>query len=248
MQRFLDANRRVCAWLERRLPHARDDFFESYPRIVASYMNARPGQLIADVGGGKRCSFARYRDPESGTRIVAIDVSDDEIKQNQDVDERRVANIMETLPFASNEVDLMVSSSVLEHLTDLDAFVTTAHDALKPGGYFIHLFPGRFAPFAMLNRAMPNRVARRLLHTFHPATDGICGFPAFYDRCSPSEITRLLERRGFHVHECRVSYYQSRYYSFFVPAYLASVAYELVIAALRRRELAAYLLVVAQKT
>lgn len=240
-------NRRASAWLELRLPQAREDLFVTYETVVAKHMNARPQQLVADVGGGRSCPFSKDRQPALGTRIIAVDVSEEEIKHNRDVDETRVANIMERLPFAPGEVDMIVSRSVLEHLTDLESFVANSRTALKSGGYFIHLIPARFAPFAVINRALPATFSKKLLYFFQPQVQGICGFPAFYDRCYHSAMSRLLDANGFDVEDSSVSYYQSRYYNFFVPAYLLSALYELVVRAAGRRDLAAYLLVVARK-
>jgi 2-polyprenyl-6-hydroxyphenyl methylase/3-demethylubiquinone-9 3-methyltransferase len=141
---------------------------------------------------------------------------------------------------------MIVSRSVLEHLTNLEAFVARSAASLKPGGAFIHLVPLRNAPFALLNRALPAWLSRRVMYFFHPRTVGICGFPAYYDRCDVKSLSQLLELHGFEIEECRVSYYQSRYYNFFVPLYLASVLYELVASALRRPGLAAYALIVAR--
>lgn len=247
LRRLFDANRRLSRRLEDHLPQAREDLFDIYPKVVAERMNARPGQLVVDVGGGKSCPFAQYRRPELGTRIVAVDVADEEIRENGDVDETRVADIMRDLPFATGEVDMVVSRSVLEHLTDLEAFVAAAARVLKPGGAFIHLFPSRYALFALINRALPHRIARRVLYFLQPQVAGICGFPAFYDRTYDSAIRALLERHGFAVDEIRVSYHQSRYFDFFFPAFAASAAYEWGVRALRLRNLGAYVLVVARK-
>lgn len=247
LRRFFDVNRRMSQWLERRLPHAREDFFADYDGVVARYMNARAGQVVVDVGGGKRCPFAQLRVPELGSHIVAVDMSADELRFNTDVDDVRVANIMEGLPFAAGEVDMIVSRSVLEHLTNLEAFVASARTSLREGGYFIHLVPARYAPFAVLNRAIPAWLSRRIMYFFHPETVGICGFPAFYDRCDYASLMRVLDENGFDVEECRVSYYQSRYYNFFVPFYLLSALYETAAHALGRPVLAAYLLVIARR-
>jgi 2-polyprenyl-6-hydroxyphenyl methylase/3-demethylubiquinone-9 3-methyltransferase len=247
LHRFFDANRRLSLWLERRLPHAREDLFAVYETTVARHMNARPGQLVADVGGGKSCPFARLRQPSLGARIIAVDVAPDELRENHDVEETRVADIMTDLPFTDGEVDMIVSRSVLEHLTDLEAFVARSARSLRPGGTFIHLVPSRNAPFALINRALPAWLSRRVMYFFHPHTAGICGFPAFYDRCDAASMRRLLDAHGFDVEECRLSYYQSRYYNFFVPAYLASVLYELAASAWGRPSLAAYVLIVARR-
>jgi SAM-dependent methyltransferase len=247
LRRFFDSNRRASAWLEARLPQAREDLFETYEHTVARYMNARQGQLVADVGGGKNCPFARLRDASNGSRIVAVDISADEISQNRDVDEARVADIMRRLPFAPGEVDLVVSRSVLEHLTDLEAFVAASKGVLKSGGYFIHLVPSRYAPFAVINRAIPKQLSKRIVYFLHPQTVGICGFPAFYDRCYHSALVGLLGAYGFTVEETKVSYYQSRYFNFFLPAYALSSLYELAVRATGQRDLGAYVLIVARK-
>lgn len=247
LRRFLDANRRLSRLVEHRLPQASEDLFEHYEEVVGRYMNARPNQLVIDVGGGKSCPFARYRRAGSGTRIVAIDISADEIRENGDVDAACVANIMEELPFADGQAQMIVSRSVLEHLTDLERFIAASSRVLEPGGWFIHLMPSRYAPFATINRALPQPLSKRILYFLQPHVAGICGFPAFYDRTYASAITQLLERNGFDVADCRVSYYQSRYFDFFVPAYLLSAAYELAVRALHARDLAAYVLVVARR-
>src|SRR5262249_41820501 len=121
LRRFFAANRSASRWLEARLPQAQVDFFGLYDTIVARYMNSRPGPLVIDGGGGRSCSFAKHAEPGLGTRIVAVDVSEEEIRENLDVDEARVADISEHLPFEPLEADMIVSRSVLEHLTDVEA-------------------------------------------------------------------------------------------------------------------------------
>jgi SAM-dependent methyltransferase len=247
LRRFLDANRRLSRRLERYLPQAREDFFGTYETIVARVMNGRSGQVVVDVGGGKECPFAKYRRQELGTRIIAVDISEEEIRENRDVDEARVGNIMEDLPFANGEVDMIVSRSVLEHLTSLDAFIATSARVLKSGGAFIHLFPSRFAPFAVINRALPNWMSKKLLRFLHPQSVGINGFPAFYDRCYDAALRHSLDANGFDVEECRISYYQSPYFNFFFPAYAVSAAYEVLVRSVGARNLGAYVLIVARK-
>ena len=57
----------------------------------------------------------------------------------------------------------------------------------------------------------------------------------------------VLEEHGFEVCAAEVSYYQSHYFGFFVPLYLASVLWELVLMAFRARDSAATLLFVARR-
>lgn len=245
---FIGLNRRASRFLEGRLPQARHDPRDVYAETVARHMNSRPDPvLVADVGGGKSCPFAALRDPRKQIRIVAVDVSAEELAANADVDEKRVADITRTLPLADGEADLVVSSSVLEHLRDTEAFVVQSRRALKPGGYAVHLFPSRFAPFAVANQLLPRSVSNRLLRASFPDSEGILGFPAHYDRCYLSAMRSLHERHGFEVLEASVGYYQSDYVALLAPAYVLSALYELLLYSLDLKNLAANVLLVARK-
>lgn len=247
-ERFIDLNRRLSGGVEPFLPQARENIFLLYEEKVGERVLRADGQVVVDVGGGKSCPFAHFRREGSRTRIVAVDCSEEELRENEDVDEKVVADVTRGLPFPDASVDMIVSRSVLEHLRDVRSFVAEARRALKEGGYFIHLFPCRFAPFAMINRALPHAVSRRLLYSLVPETKGIGGFPAVYRDCYYSATRRVLEDNGFEIEDIITSYYQSPYFAFFLPFYLLSAAYELAVQTLGAKNLCAYLLVVAKKS
>jgi SAM-dependent methyltransferase len=247
LRSFLNANKRIADAIEPRLPQARHDLQEEYVDLVGRLMNERDGLVVVDVGAGRRCHFAHFRDPAKGTRIVGVDVSAEELAHNTDLDEKRVADAQRGLPVGDEEADLIVSRSVVEHLEDVDAFVANAARALKPGGRFVHVLPAKFSPHSVVNQLLPKRLGRRLVHTFVPGSEGRLGFPAYYDHCYPAGLRRVLRKHGFEVEELQVSYYQSDYYGFFLPLYLASVGYELLVRAARAENLAATLLVVARR-
>jgi ubiquinone/menaquinone biosynthesis C-methylase UbiE len=246
VHRFVHLNRSLSAKLTERFPHTRVDVQRLYEQRVAELINSRPGLTVVDVGGGKQCHFARYRRPELGTRIVAVDVDPAEMADNLDVDEKRVADA-KSLPFADGEVDMLVSRSVLEHVKDVGAFVHEASRVVKPGGYTVHVFPSRFAPFSIANQLLPRRVSRRLLHTFMPGSEGILGFPAYYDHCYYGGMTSLLAEAGFEVVEARVSYSESDYFAFLLPLYLVDLLWDALVHRLGARNLAATVLVVGRK-
>jgi len=210
-------------------------------------MNARPNQIILDIGGGESCPFAKYRDPSLNARIIAVDVSGEALKNNHDVDEKRVADVTQDLPFGNGEVDLIVSRTVLEHLQNPEAFIAISSRILKRNGYFINLFPSKFTPFAFLNVMVPKKVSAKLLSYFFPESRSLTGFPAFYEKCYYSAIKSLLERHGFETVDTYLSYYQSHYFRFFVPLFLVSVLYEILLQAVAAKDLCAYVLIVARK-
>jgi predicted SAM-dependent methyltransferase len=65
----------------------------------------------------------------------------EELQENSDVNIRVVGDIISRMPFQPNSVDLMVSRSVLEHLTDLEGFIANSQQILINTGFIIHLFP-----------------------------------------------------------------------------------------------------------
>ncbi len=251
MRRFITANRRACLAIQSRLPRGLVGIFDDFAAIVAQAVRELEdgrSHVVVDAGGGKTCPFARHRTPGKGVRIVAVDLSEEELAFNQDVDEKRVADLSVDLPFEDSEVDLLVSRWLVEHVSDTDAFLSHCHRVLKPGGRMIHLFASKNAPFALLNRMLPERVSQRILYFFIPEARGIAGFHACYDRCSFSEFSASLRRHGFEVEDARFSYYQSQYFSFFLPLYLVSLAYDVALRTLRFRPGCSYMLVVARKT
>jgi ubiquinone/menaquinone biosynthesis C-methylase UbiE len=247
LKQLLEANRDASRYLEARLPQARVNTQRIYEETVTTYMNARPGQVVVDVGGGKRCSFAHRRRAELATKIVAVDVSAEELAMNADVDEKHVADVTAALPLGDEAADLVVSHSVLEHLTSVRPFVADTRRVLKPGGYTIHRFPSKLAPFSVANRLLPREISRRLLRSLIPGSSGRLGFPAYYDHCTDLGMRRLLQEEGFEIVSSRVSYYQSDYFEFALPIYAISALYELVVSALKLRPLAATVVVVARK-
>jgi ubiquinone/menaquinone biosynthesis C-methylase UbiE len=245
--RFFEINRRLCEKIESRLPQAKTPVFLLYENIVACYMNARPNQIVLDIGGGESCPFAKYRDPRVHARIIAVDVSEEAMKNNHDVDEKRVADVTDDLPFGNGEVDLIASRTVLEHLQNPEAFIAISSRILKKDGHFINLFPSKFAPFALFNVMVPKKISTKLLSFFFPESRGRTGFPEFYKKCYYTAIKSLLEKHGLEIVFSFLSYYQSHYFRFFVPLFLVSALYEILLEAFGVKDLCAYVLVVARK-
>lgn len=245
---FLIVNRRMSHWLEARLPQKADDPQLIYLDAIARHLTSISGPaVVVDVGGGRECHFARFRPTEADIRIVAVDVSAEELAANEDVDDKHVADVTKELPFDPATVDLIVSEAVLEHLADTESFIFHCARVVRPGGAFISLFSSKFSPHAIANRVLPAGWSAVLLRTLVPGSTGRLGFPAHYDRTYASEITRLLERHGFSVADLRVSYYQSQYFESLAPLFVFSALYELCIRALGLRDLAAYVVVVAER-
>jgi ubiquinone/menaquinone biosynthesis C-methylase UbiE len=247
LKRFVRLNQVVCGKVDPWLTRGHNQPYERYPEIVAEHVNAAHGQVVVDVGGGKTCWFADDIDPGRGTRLIALDCSREELKQNPAISTRVVCDASKALPLGDGEADIVTTRFLLEHLRNVETFIQETGRVLKPGGCAIHIFPSKFSPFAILNQLLPQSLSRALLRRFFPYSVGHCGFQCFYDHCYYSAFERLLTKHGFTADRILLGYNQSAYYHAFVPAYLLNVAYDSLLHALKSKNLCANMLIVARK-
>lgn len=248
LQEFFSLNRKLCLKLEKFLPQVKPRALDLYKQKVAQFMNSKSDQTIVDVGGGNLCPFAKYKEPLKKTTIIAVDLSKKAMKNNRLVDEKRVANISHKLPFKNEAVDIFTSRWVFEHLKEPEKFIALSKSKLRQNGLHIHLFASKWAPFALLSQALPKYLPEKILHFLNPKIKDKVGMASFYNQCSYSAMRRLFEKHGFEIIETHVSYYQSQYYDFFLPLFLLSAFYEILLKTLSLKNLAAYVLIVARKS
>jgi len=247
LKKFITLNKTACKKLHDHLPRAKNNIFELYEKVVKEYLNLKRDQIILDVGGGKYCSFATHKDPTQNAKIITVDLSEEQVRENHDVDEKLIANIMQPLPFKDHRIDLVVSRAVLEHLEDLEAFLIESTRVLKANGYCIHAFSSKFAPFAVVNQLLPRKLSKQLLLYVRPEVKDFAGFPAYYNKCFYSSIKSLFQKHGYEIVEIRLNYFQTSYFSFFVPFFVLMAFYEMLLQYIRARDLCAHILIVAKK-
>jgi len=247
LKKFISLNKTACKKLCDYFPQAKTNIFELYEKVVTEYLNLKRDQIIVDVGGGKYCPFAAHKDPTRNARIITVDLSEEQVRGNHEVDEKLIANIMHPLPFKNHKIDLVVSRAVLEHLEDLEAFLIESTRVLKANGYCIHAFSSKFAPFAIINQLLPSKLSKQLLLYVRPEVKGFAGFPAYYNKCFYSSIKALFQKHGYEIVEIRLNYFQTSYFSFFVPCFVIMAIYEVLLQCIRARDLCAHILIVAKK-
>ena len=246
---FIAVNRNLSRYVETLLPtNFTRHLHTVYKYDVARVIEARTGsQIILDIGSGKECPFYPFLSQPDIHLIVGLDFAESELRANLDLRHKVVADAAApSFPLADRSADVVVSRSVVEHIHNNRAFFANCAKVLKPGGVLIHTFPGRFTPFAVVNRMLPNWLARRLLAIFHPAWIDECGFRVFYDRCYYSAVKNLLMKDGFFNIQFSFRFYQSIYFDFFVPLFIIMLIYDLTIWVLGIRNLACGLIVRAE--
>ena len=243
LRRFLALNRRLSDRWSSRVESAQR-FYQAYELRVADAARALPpGSAVVDLGGGRSCAFADAVDRSSGTRIIAVDISQTELAANTDVDEARVADVAQGLPFADGEVSLLVSRTLLEHVQGVPSAIHNIGRVMAPGGRTIHLIPCRHALFATAGRLIPWGVAKPAIDVLFPSAKSAIAFEPFYDHCDPQTLERLLREAGFSKVRVDVSWAQTDYFQAIFPLFLVVWAYQALMRALNVRRLAAYAIV-----
>lgn len=206
----------------------------------------QPGLRVLDVGGGKHPIFDADMKQQYDLRITGVDICETELRHApagiyDDIVVGDIATV--ALP---GRYDLIVSKTVLEHVEDTPAAFANMSAALTPGGAVAHFMPNRHALFATAGRWMGNGLVRRLLYSTYPETRRQAGFPAHYNRCTPSAMTRLCESVG--LTEIEVTpFYASEYFRFFTPLHLLDLARQNLTMWCRTRMLCETFAIVARR-
>lgn len=243
LRKFMEKNKKISEnflnknWQDKSI-------YDIYVSTVAKHI--KDNDIMYDIGGGKRLMYGKAL-KNHNAKVYGVDISDKELEANAEVCGKIVTDVCREIPLPHGKVDMITSSSVLEHLRQPEAFFANAYKSLKPGGYFIHVCPCRYAVFAVINRLLPHKLSRKILFFFKPEAKGTCGFPAYYKELYMDGIKKMLDDTGFELVGCYTDYRQSSYYTFFFPLFLINYGWDRLMYRLRLKNMAAYILFVAKK-
>jgi SAM-dependent methyltransferase len=242
--RFFALNRRISRALTPAHVHE-CNVFGAYRKVSAMLLSHPDVTCVVDVGAGKSWHLPRHYKNWYNIRLVGLDIDGGEMAENDLLDDRIECDVVTGIPLASGSADLVMVHSGVEHFSDTGRFLDNAYRLLRPGGFLLGQFPGRYALFAIANRLLPRRLTRPLLRHLMDSED--LGFPAIYDRTNYSSFRKLVARSGFQERYYLPGYYGSTYFEFFVPLYLLSYAADMARFAVGIKDLASYNLWVLQK-
>jgi len=206
----------------------------------------RPGMVVIDVGGGKRPAITPEVKAALRLQITGVDISQEEINAAPPgcYDHTVCGDL--TAAIELPEADLAIAAHVTEHVSDAGAMYRNIFQTLRPGGFVIACIPNKFALFALVNAAIPNRLTRWLLSFFHWETKEETGFPALYHRCYPSGFEDVLKSVGFKSVRTQPCY-RSEYCNFFMPLHACELLWQVFTSRLKLRNLCEVFTIVAQK-
>lgn len=217
---FIDINRRCSRAFDKMvIPEkfridGNRDFIDNFAR---NYL--RQGMTVFDVGGGKQPYINRETKEKFGLRVVGLDIDARELSLAPPdlYDDIICADITKFV--GTETADLLVCQALLEHVSDVSAAFKSISSILGPGGRAVIFVPSRNAIFARLNLLLPEKFKRWILFSVFPQARTDAGFPSYYDRCTPVDFRNLIKTNGLQEIEFR-PYYESAYFSFFLPAHV----------------------------
>jgi SAM-dependent methyltransferase len=244
----IDVNVKLSKATERRLRLPSEGLiWHSFKTEAGELIRAAPdGAVVLDLGGGRSCIYAKEVEPPGRVKLIAVDISPEELAFNIDVDETRVADVAGRLPVPDASVDVILSRALLEHVNGVPAAIREMARVLRPGGVALHLVPCRYSLFGMAARLLPFGPLLRLTLKFAPwFRDERFGFPVHYDHCFPGALERDFREAGFSEVQLQISWSCESFFVGIYPLYLLHAFYERVVRGLRIRRLAAYTVVKA---
>lgn len=223
---FLDMNVRISRAIDSLLPAVlrRDGnttfLFDYAPQALQS------GAVLYELGGGSQPFASREMKDKFSMTIIGLDISAKEMANAPAgaYDKMVVADLCRYR--GEGDADVVMCQAAMEHVRDGAGAIAAIASILKPGGRAFIFAPSRNALFARVNLLLPQALKERLLFMLFPSkATGHEGFPAFYDKCTPSQIAMLAEKNGLVV-EKRAVFWTSSYFSIFVPAYFLWRTYQ----------------------
>lgn len=202
---------------------------------------------VCDVGGGANPLLPIDFVKANGLDYVVLDISREELDKAPDGYGKFEADACSPEFSAGEPFDLVVSRFVAEHVHRPDLFHRNVHRALVDGGYAVHFFPTLWALPFILNRALPDWFARRLLLRNHPGR-AHNKFRAYYRWCRGPTRRQCgrFERAGF-VIEQYVGYFGHSYYDFVGPLQAAEDIFARALTQHPAPALTSYALVVLRR-
>ncbi|MFA5904040.1 MAG: class I SAM-dependent methyltransferase [Desulfobacula sp.] len=168
-----------------------------YESTVLSFL--KQGVTLLDVGCGRTFPMAK-KWLKSGANVLGVDpVGDASLVPPGS---KIYKGNAEKIPLNDNEIDVVVSCAVLEHIVCPEQLFEECRRVLKPGGRIIHLTPSRYDYVSIAAQLIPNSLHGKIVK-FTEGRDEMDTFPTFYRANSFKQIKALAKEAGFEIESFR---------------------------------------------
>jgi len=240
---FIRFNKKICQWLESRGWVPIDPYVGiKFPDQVASQLLAVKGICrVLECGGVDRPILTGQGRPA--------------IYDGLDVDERVLtcpvydsAHCQSVVDKIEGKYDVIFSKYLLEHVDDVPGAFKSMAGSLAPGGVMLHLVPGGMHPYSIVTRLIGNRLQRLLIRLIRPNRAATTGYPVFFDKCTYGGLLNSVRKAGLDAEVTYVAYGASKYFDFFVPAFIMVKCFNSIARLTSFRLVASGLVIVGRKS
>jgi SAM-dependent methyltransferase len=166
--------------------------FRAVQQLVDATLGAEDSPKVLDAG----CGYTLPADLPPRARLVGLDISPEALAKHERLDDAIVGDV-ETYPLPTDEFDVILCWTVLEHLEHPRAAFENLARALKPGGILIIGVPNLWSLKGIVTRVTPYRFHvwfyRRVLRQPGAGTPGAGPYPT---HLRPDISPRSLEKLG----------------------------------------------------
>ncbi len=166
--------------------------------IVDEHFANTPDPEILEAG----CGSGSYINMPEGSRVVGIDISEEELDKNEVVTQKIVGDI-QTYEFEGNAYDLIVCWDVLEHVPSPNSALQRFVHAVKEGGIIVLAFPNVRSVKAVVAKYTPHsfhKIVYKRLYGENYGDPGLITFPTYLSwEIDPKRIKEFAEKNDMTV-------------------------------------------------
>lgn len=216
--------------------------YRIFDRRVAALLTG-PDAVLLDAGCGRTTPVLRRFLGKAG-RLIGVELVEfTEVPPGIETYNADLAHI----PLPDGCVDVVMSRSVFEHLTDPESVYRELARILKPGGRVIFLTANLWDYGTAVARMVPNRFHAKVVKTVEGRAEQDT-FPTAYRSNTPGDVDRLAAGAGLRVSGFEYLSQYPNYLMFNGIAFFLGMCYEKVIARFDGlRKLRGWILVTLEK-
>lgn len=178
--------------------------WETFEQRVAAVVERTGAVAVGELGGGANPTVGLAGQVSRPIELTVLDISADELAKAPAGADRLCVDLCAADPPVEERFDVVFSRMLCEHVSSGSAFHRNCHAALRPGGHAVHFFPTVTALPFLVNRALPEALAERIVSALFPARrkgGHHAKFPARYHWCWGPTGRQLARFRsvGFEV-------------------------------------------------
>jgi SAM-dependent methyltransferase len=181
--------------------------------------------VLMDAGCGRTVPVLRRYQGRAG-RLIGVElVPFTDVPQGIEAYNADLAR----LPLADASVDLIMSRSVFEHLTDPLSVYREFQRVLKPGGAVLFLTANMWDYGTLVARMVPNRLHARIVKRVEGRAEEDT-FPTAYRSNTRADVQRLAQASGLNVDNFEYLSQYPNYLLFSAPLFFLGMCFEKLIA------------------